>query len=108
MLPTTLVSDTTLIEMNTSEQQKQVTLRKRHVIPRIISGESPTGIAAGGNTAEDFGLSTVENPAGDSAGGCAPVALSLSHNSEQLVFQKPIFSCSRSYVTKVLRTTIPV
>lgn len=33
---------------------------------------------------------------------------SLSHNSEQLVFQKPIFLCSRSYVTSVFRTIIAV
>lgn len=31
----------------------------------------------------------------------------LSHNSEQLVFQNPILSFPRSYVTKVLRTKIP-
>lgn len=40
---------------------------------------------------------------GAGAGNC-----SLLHSSEQLVFQKPILSSFRSYVTRVLRTTIPV
>lgn len=40
--------------------------------------------------------------------GGAPDIWSLSHNSEQLVFQKPIFECSRSYITRVLRTIIPI
>jgi hypothetical protein len=44
----------------------------------------------------------------EGAGGGAPSTLSLSHNSEQLVFQKPIFEFSRSYKTRVFRTTIPV
>lgn len=38
----------------------------------------------------------------------APELCSLAHRSEQLVFQNPILSCSRSYITKVLRTMIPV
>lgn len=33
---------------------------------------------------------------------------SLSHNSAQLVFQKPIFVCSRSYITRVFLTMIPM
>ena len=41
-------------------------------------------------------------------GGGALDICSLSHNSAQLVFQKPIFVCSRSYKTRVFRTTIPV
>lgn len=40
-------------------------------------------------------------------GAGAPVLWSLSHNSEQLVFQKPIFEFSRSYITRVLRAMIP-
>lgn len=43
---------------------------------------------------------------GNVGGGVMDIC-SLSHNSAQLVFQKPIFVCSRSYITRVFRTTIP-
>lgn len=43
----------------------------------------------------------------EGSGDEADETRSLSHNTEQLVFQKPIFSCSRSYVTSVFCTTIP-
>lgn len=43
----------------------------------------------------------------EGAGAGAPDIFTLLHNSEQLVFKKPILSLSRSYVTKVFRTTIP-
>lgn len=61
--------------------------------------------------ADEGGNSTVELsfPLEDGGGGgdVPEVKWSLSQSSEQLVFQKPIFLCSRSYITRVLRTMIP-
>lgn len=70
----------------------------------MFLGSSVGGSVGGGATfTVEFFLSDSEGN-----GGGALDAPSLSHSSEQLVFQKPILSCSRSYVTSVLRTTIPV
>ena len=51
----------------------------------------------------EFSLIEAEGSAAEELG-----RWNFSHISEQLVFQKPIFMCSRSYVTRVFRTIIPV
>lgn len=57
----------------------------------------------GGISVVEFSLFGAEGISGGE-----PDMWSLSHNSEQLVFQKPIFECPRSYITSVLRTMMPV
>lgn len=64
-------------------------------IPGILYPGGPLGAGEGDICAVEFGLSKPENTGvdgdGDGGGG-----FSLFHNSEQLVFQKPILSFSRS------------
>lgn len=73
------------------------------LIPGRTSFVGPLGATTGGVPKDEFLLSEAEGIGVDES-----LARSLSHNSEQLVFQNPIFWCSRSYITRVLRTITPV
>lgn len=73
------------------------------IIPGCKSFGNEDGAGEGANASVEFAPSDI----GDSDGGEADIC-SLSHNSEQLVFQKPTFEFSRSYNTRVFRTTIPI
>jgi len=81
-----------------------IKLKQKLLIPsgKLYCDGEGDGATEGSNALVKF----VPSDFGDKGGGASETC-SLFHNSEQLVFQKPIFVCSRSYITRVLRTTIP-
>lgn len=72
------------------------------IIPGRKSCCNADGATEGSNASVAF------TPEFGDCGGWEADNCSLSHNSEQLVFQKPTFEFLRSYVTRVFRTTIPI
>lgn len=72
------------------------------MIPAGILCCETDGVAEGPTDLVEF----IASVFGSTGGGAMDIC-SLSHNSAQLVFQKPIFVCSRSYITRVFRTMIP-
>lgn len=73
------------------------------MIPGVTLCCDTDGATEGSNDLVEF-LSSVFG----AIGGGATDICSLSHNSAQSVFQKPIFVFSRSYITRVFRTTMPM
>lgn len=84
------------------EPKRPTTFCKVIIPGRTFSG-SPSGASLGGIPILESLLEEIEGGGAGTLGSC-----SLLHSSEQFVFQKPTLSFPRSYVTSVLRTTIPV